>query len=208
MLLGIIVASLIKPSLQLVDPNTFQCNKWSPVTPAQWSTGSPSVALTHIFCGQINDNGEAEGFHSRPNNKNPTCAKAIGLYKEKNGLHCYEQEAVYDAKNIKWVNRPNREYCYFPSGWSIAQTVTNIQRIVNHCKNHITNNRICGQNYMGQNFDVIVYIRNQKEVVSAFATPPKKVKCNNICNLANMQVPQYILQLLKILMQEREIAEQ
>ena len=53
----------------------ISCDKWSPVTEPKWSTGQPSVALIHIFCGQINED-VAEGFHSRSGNQDPSCAKA------------------------------------------------------------------------------------------------------------------------------------
>ena len=50
-----------------VDPAYFWCDKSSPINPAIWSNKEPQVALTHIFCGQI-QRGKAEGYHSRPNN--------------------------------------------------------------------------------------------------------------------------------------------
>ena len=70
-----------------VDPNTFKCTSESPTSPPVYSNTKPPVALTHIFCGEINKKGKAVGFHSRylsnMNSKqgetsDPPCAKATG----------------------------------------------------------------------------------------------------------------------------------
>ncbi len=39
--------------------------------PQPMSGGSPPVRAQHVFCGEINHNGRAVGFHSRPGGKNP-----------------------------------------------------------------------------------------------------------------------------------------
>lgn len=146
------------------------------------------MALTHIFCGQIKDQGKtAEGFHSRPRNRNPTCARASRFQAKINGLRCYYSEAVYDAKNIKWVPRTvTSHYCFFPESWrSIAETVARIRAVYSYCKNKISNNQICGRNYENAGFDIIIYLRNGKEVVSSFATPSQEVRCNVNCDLKN-----------------------
>ena len=166
------------------------------MTEPKWSTGQPSVALTHIFCGQINGD-VAEGFHSRPGNRNPSCAKAYNYQKyrdDQDGLRCYVNERVYDAKRSLWIDRPvpsTGYFCFFPQAWTIADTVRNIQNIYAHCeaKDRIKNNRICGRNYMGQGFDVIVFLQKvglHNRVVSSFATPPNKVNCNVKCPLNKM----------------------
>ena len=164
------------------------------MTEPKWSTGQPSVALTHIFCGQINRD-VAEGFHSRPGNRDPSCAKAYNYQRfrdDQDGLRCYVNERVYDAKRIQWIDRavPNTgHFCFFPQAWTIANTVQNIQDIYVHCQNGINNNRICGRNYMGQGFDVIVFLQQAGagyRVVSSFATPPNEVNCNVNCPLNNM----------------------
>lgn len=168
----------------------FVCSKWSPLETAVWSTGTPPVALTHIFCGQIKDNGKtAEGFHSRPNNKDPTSAKATNYQSIINGLRCYRDEAVFDAKNVNWVPRTppsSKHFCFFPEAWSITVTVQNIQRIYKYCIRAISNNQICGRNYMGQGFDVIVFLQSGNRVVTSFATPSQEVPCGVQCDLRNL----------------------
>ena len=165
------------------------------MTEPKWSTGQPSVALTHIFCGQINGDN-AEGFHSRPGNRDPSSAKAYDYQfrGEQDPLRCYGHERVYDAKRSQWIERtvPNiGHFCFFPQAWTIADTVQNIQNIYAHCEDSIDNNRICGRNYMGQGFDVIVFLQevglhHQHRVVSSFATPHDDVNCNVNCRLNNM----------------------
>lgn len=63
------------------NPNTYYCSKWSPLDEPYISNTVPPVALTHIFCGQLKIKSgahgvdfKAEGFHSRPGNRNPKSA--------------------------------------------------------------------------------------------------------------------------------------
>lgn len=58
-----------------MDPKNFNCGIWSPVEPADHSTGAPSIPLTHIFCGQIKPNNKPEGFHALPNGNSPNSAR-------------------------------------------------------------------------------------------------------------------------------------
>lgn len=161
-----------------------------------WSTGTPpAVALTHIFCGEIKDQGKTvEGFHSRPHNRNPTCAKASGLEENISGLRCFSNVAVRDAKNNKWMPRTvkTKHYCFFPESWSIADTIARIRAVYSECKNKIWKNRICGRNYENASFDMIIYLGNGKEVVSSFATPSQEVRCNVNCDLKNYTFNKFI----------------
>ena len=167
-----------------MNPNRFTCSKWSPVDPPVWSTGQPSVALTHIFCGQINDDGEAEGFHSRPRGKNPKSATVLkGVNQHNNNpLLCYKEEKVRNARKDVWVERTGHQlYCFFPKKWTIKKTVEILQGIYNECKNKITSKaEMCKSNYNQESFDVIIFFnRERNEIVSAFATPLGK---NSACN--------------------------
>ncbi len=94
--------------LVAVDPAKFTCSKWSPIEPAVFSNTKPLVALTHIFCGQIKEKStggkKAEGFHSRPGNKDPTCAKATGLlHNSVNSAYYATGVSVLDAKAMEWI---------------------------------------------------------------------------------------------------------
>ena len=177
-----------------IDPAKFACDKWSPVSTPYWSSGRyPSVALTHIFCGQIKSSDESEGFHSRPNGKDPTCARAVTYDSHIAGLDCYKGEDVYDAKNYEWVSRkPQDRFCFFPEKWSIEDTVGKIQDVFDDCTNSISNNMICGRNYNGEGFDIIIFLSSigggQYKVVSSFATPNNKVYCKVNCTLGKKGV--------------------
>lgn len=178
----------------IVNPATFHCEESSPISDSLWSNGSPNVALTHIFCGQIkrDDKGgvRACGFHSRPNNQDPVCARACGSHNDYGVIRCYEAVEVWDEYTEQWVPRSELEngFCFFPASWSIVDTVTNLQAIFNHCHDYIykENNalRICGRNYKNLGFDVMLILQDSKNhnyyetgdpmklrVVTAYPTP-------------------------------------
>ena len=124
-----------------VDPNEFKCLSESPTTTAVYSNTATPVALTHIFCGEIDNNGRAVGFHSRylanqnskPGGTNyPPCARATGK------LTCsikgtalataqLSQKCVFASDGIevlnkdgkyvkKTTNQGNPNY-FFPDSW-------------------------------------------------------------------------------------------
>ena len=45
------------------DPNTFICNNRSPIEDPRFSSSTPHIPLTHIFCGEINKE-KAQGYHA------------------------------------------------------------------------------------------------------------------------------------------------
>lgn len=178
-----------------VDPSSFRCQKYSSVDgTSTWSTGYPSVAMTHIFCGQIK-NKVAEGFHAYPESKRNAWT-AVGRFDASTRsklIPCYFEESVFDANANKWISRrvpPSGHFCFFPVSWSIEQIVTNLQAIFSHCKTKITSkNRICGRNYQNMGFDVIIFLSKNKarrKIVSSFATLPHEYMCNTDCDLRTL----------------------
>ena len=156
------------------------------------------MALTHIFCGQIS-RGKAEGYHSRPGNKDPDCARATnkvqyGTYP----LSCYKKILVRQYINglrDKWIARDPGTYCFFPSQWSISHTVTVLRNVYNGCRNPTSRDtdKICYRNYndatTGQTFGIVIFIKrdqNGNEVInSAFPVPSSdygKMPCKRFCN--------------------------
>ena len=59
----------------MINPNNYECVENSPVGDSYFSDTKPHIPLTHIFCGQIADNGKAQGYHALSNNIPPVCAK-------------------------------------------------------------------------------------------------------------------------------------
>lgn len=184
-----------------VNPAAFTCTKWSPISEPEWSTGTPSVALTHIFCGEIKKTGtltSVDGFHARPGNKNPASARARDFAFDKNSLRCFRNEDVYDAKDSEWRSRivpATGHFCFFPQTWSKSDIVTNIQRVYDHCQAYNKNKQICGRNYAGMGFDVILFMSdtNPQRVVTSFATLQTNqgqyeypCNLNNNCPLQNL----------------------
>ena len=174
-----------------MNPAHFRCDKTSPTATAIWSNTQPQVALTHIFCGQIKK-GKAEGFHSRPNNKDPVCARAnnkleYGTYP----LKCYKKIEVrqfFNGFRDKWIPRQLGTYCFFPSQWCIVQTVNILANIYNQCQNQRDTSQICYKNYPnpdGGNFGIVIFIAtvNGREVInSAFPVPNSMpMPCKKYC---------------------------
>ena len=186
---------------QAVDPEDFHCTETSPTAAAVWSDTEPPVALTHIFCGQIkhetNKNGviidEAEGFHSRPNNVNPVCARVAEeskVTKNTYPLECYKKIEVRQTED-KWIARKSgMDYCFFPSQWSIADTVNELTDIYKYCMNKKKKTdekgQICYKRSMKHNnyYSIVIffYKRNGQNVINSAFPIPKGGKLPSYCN--------------------------
>ena len=150
----------------------------------------PPVGLTYIFCGHIKEDGTAEGFHSRPNKKDPVCAKAdsykYSIGKPAKVVDCYATEKVYNWRLSKWIGRTNAPIsCFFPSAWTIAGTVTELRNIYTACRArlHATDNRICKRNHNNQDYDVIVLLNKaHTHIVSGYVTPRNGEQCTASAN--------------------------
>ena len=165
--------------MALVNPANFQCDKWSPVdADPKISNTNPQVALTHIFCGQIKANGEAEGLHYLP-----SASSKYGRVEEPitltNALPCYKKEAVYNAKSSQWIYRVlssgSKGFCFFPKDWSVVDTVNNLIATHRRCNPNQNVGTLCARRPYGAGFDIIIFLGNlstgQRGIVSAFATP-------------------------------------
>ena len=98
--------------------------------------------LTHIFCGQINGKGEAEGFHSRPNSQDPPrnkeqkCASVrnkIFHHVDNFGFPAFKGVQVYNT--TKWIPRKvdTLYYGFFPNQWTVSDVVNKISKCVSKC---------------------------------------------------------------------------
>ena len=173
-----------------VDPAKFTCNKWSPLLEAEFSNTKPQVALTHIFCGQIKVKStgqkKAEGWHSRPKNKSPSCATTTGLqppHPNASNVYYATKVAIYDAKDIQWIPRNNRKkYYFFPGKWDIVTTVNNLIDVYQRCNGATSKGSVCIKNYRdgGNPFDIHIFLDNQKppRIISAFPGPTGSCKQN------------------------------
>ena len=163
------------------NPNTYYCSKWSPLDEPYISNTVPPVPLTHIFCGQLQiyhgPHGvqvSAEGFHSRPGNRNPKSAIIDTTNDQitilgKPVQHCpYRVKAknvkILDAKWGRWVSRtddPRREFIFFPPSWQKNDVVNEIINVYNTCIGTVNRNcvryetsgrltQICLRNYTYQ----------------------------------------------------------
>ena len=172
------------------DIANFDCNKTSPIDTANWSDTQPQVALTHIFCGQINQKGKAEGYHSRPNNRDPVCARANNLVPNTYPLKCYKKVEVreyIDGLRDKWIARDPGTYCFFPLAWNITETVNIFVDIYNQCQRRHDHDKICYQNYLhpdGGTFGIVLFIaqRDGQEVINSAFPVPKSMTRNMPCS--------------------------
>ena len=200
-----------------VDPAKFICNKWSPLLEAEFSDTKPQVALTHIFCGQIKvkSTGEkkAEGWHSRPKNKSPTCARARGFQSRYtdpadfvNNVYYATEVFVYDAKNLQWIARDNQEkYYFFPSKWDIVTTVNNLLDVYQRCNGATSKGYVCMKNYRddGDPFDIHLFLDNQnpRRIISAFPGPTGSCKQN--CVYPRIKLSDLVYMYMSLLAQKK-----
>ena len=154
-----------------VDPNAFECTSKSPTSPPVYSNTNPPVALTHIFCGEINKNKKAVGFHSRhlsnmnskPGGTNyPPCAKATGKITCDSTKLCQKCpfsaegiEVLLDKKTETYIKKttnqgnPNK---FFPDSWKPQFIVDLAIKIFKACMNGV----------MPENVSKIACLRNYK----------------------------------------------
>lgn len=96
---------------QVMDPSQFTCNVNSPVDTEVWSNTSPQVSLTHIFCGQINNAGQATGVHGLGTNSQPSLAGVVRLQSACQSLGpnlpCWRQTYVWNARTGSFVRKSN-----------------------------------------------------------------------------------------------------
>ena len=149
--------------LKLQDPKIFNCNQASPTSkPPVFSTTTPHVALTHIFCGEIKE-GEVKGFHSRhlvdTNSKRQNCARTIG------SITCNRTTCPkwpFSAEGIKLAIKKEGKYIYksrkakenqpqtfFPDDWDPLFIEKLAQNISDHCMSNsmLENGKACLKDY-------------------------------------------------------------
>lgn len=173
-----------------VDPANFKCDESSPVSTPVWSNTNPPVALTHIFCGQINKKGEAEGFHSFSGQQDPPCAKASEERMNTYPLDCYKKIEVYQSTTKKWIprNYPST-YCFFDEDLSVKDTVKILTEIYNDCKNQRDKDKICYQ--MNKKVGIVIFtngVTKGEQIVSAFPVPTQvqSMPCKKYCTPAHI----------------------
>ena len=81
-------------------------------------------------------------------------------------------------------------YCFFPTEWSKDTTVTTLQLIYQHCSRHEGNNQICGKNFRGLGYDVILYVGRVGRVkVIKTGFPVKTGTYSCACDLSKLRMP-------------------
>lgn len=180
-----------------VDPAKFACSTDSPSERSEFSIGTPPVDLTHIFCGNIGGYDGAMGFHARPGNNDPPCAVAEDFACTEGPLDCFGKMKIYDSKNKQWVVRTatgGKNFCFFPTSWSKKELVNNLQALYLNCKGYETgdnNNLICGKNFKGLGFDVVLFLKTlQRKPAIATGFPVVRGQyrfCDKYCDASRLR---------------------
>ena len=195
-----------------VDPNTFECTSKSPTSPPEYSNTKPPVALTHIFCGEINKKGKAVGFHSRhlsnmnskPGGTNyPPCAKTTGKLTCKSEKLC--QKCIFYAEGIevlgkdnkyikKKTNQGNLNY-FFPDSWKPQFIVDLAIKIFKTCMKEVMPENVskvaCLKKYKitgcsEEEFNIIIFM-DGKHIATIFPTSVKDLEmCDYTCSLPDV----------------------
>ena len=167
-----------------VNPNAFVCTSKSPTSPPVYSNTNPPVALTHIFCGEINKNQKAVGFHSRnlsnmnsePGGTNdPPCARATGKITCDSTNFC--RKCPFSAEGIEVWNKNTATYIkkttnkgnlnkFFPDSW-IPQFIVDLAiKIFKTCMNGVMPEKVseiaCLKKYKIADHDCPVSVFNIK----------------------------------------------
>ena len=120
--------------------------------------------LTHVFCGQINGKGKAEGFHYRPNGENPSSAKVkedseIPYHESNYGFPAFRGCSVFNGDEFIPREASTEYYGFFPNQWIARDLVNKISKCVAKCcsmkttesKNCRNRSEICLYNFTQSN---------------------------------------------------------
>ena len=190
--------------IQQQDPRQFTCNIGSPVGPEVWSNTQPPVSLTHIFCGQINNAGQATGVHGLGTNSQPSGAGVVRLQSAcpsvgRLNMPCWRQTDVWNNRTIQFVrklNPSNSAQLFYPG--SFENTVNYLTTLYNNLNNvsnpscqrlHPNNNRYCFLVYYRPSINtldhktVLQMNANNNNIRSAWPLPPNRQP--GYCTLGN-----------------------
>lgn len=98
--------------------------------PQTMAGGSPPVKAQHIFCGEINRDGRAVGFHSRPGGRNPATVSNVKRH-EADSRH----PGIYTLFRFditeRGVTRQKAVSTMFPDACSARDVIAAIQHAYN-----------------------------------------------------------------------------
>lgn len=95
-----------------------------------WGNTNPKVNLHHVFCGELNAQGKAVGYHSNPNGMTPSTYLSHGSSQPPNAAGIYQWNDIRLSLQGKTVQKPVSSM--FPNKCSQAQVVSSIQYAATH----------------------------------------------------------------------------
>ena len=161
--------NFIKLLFQKVPFETFQCTKDSPRNPVWSSNTTPSVALTHIFCGEITRAGAAQGLHSLPGGNDPTSAKTAMPCAAYKGLECRSTVEIYDSASINFVPKTPQIANALFFACTIKDTVDYLIALYQspNCRTVIKNGKVCVRDNT-KGIAVALVIVNGADILTAY----------------------------------------
>ena len=97
---------------------------------AQWSETRPPINITHIFAGDINQQGRPVGFHSRPGGKDPFSARVIRIDNQPNAVGIYDaQVEIRHPATGQWLRKRST---FFPDAMDRQAVIAAILYAYHH----------------------------------------------------------------------------
>ncbi|WP_051309603.1 EndoU domain-containing protein [Desulfogranum japonicum] len=129
---------------------------------SQWSNTTPQINLTHIFQGEINRQGKATGFHSRPGGIDTKNAKVLRILAGPNSRGVYTAQAALLNREGKWLTKFSS---FFPDSMDKKDIITAILHAWQHRQ---TDQSQPWQGPSGRGFLIQGYINKQGNINTAF----------------------------------------
>ena len=90
----------------------------APGLTAKWTTSDPPINLVHIDYGEINQHGEAVGYHHRPNGVDPPGARVERIVQPPDASGVYRARvALRDPMTGVWIDK-KAPSTFFPDAMS------------------------------------------------------------------------------------------
>lgn len=155
----------------VVPPSSFQCALATPVATPVWSDTTPKIALTHIFCGEIINSGQAQGFHCLPSGKDPVCVITSGKCTPYNGFECRSNVKIYNADINQYVTKTPiiANQLFFTQ--SIVDTVNYLITLYksNKCSSLVAQGKqLCVQDTQRRIAVAMFIVNSSKDILTAY----------------------------------------
>ena len=170
-----------------MPPSTFQCTLDTPAATPVWSNTTPKIALTHIFCGEIVNSGQAQGFHCLPSGKDPACVKTSSTCTSYQGFQCRSDVKIYNAEIGQYVTKTPviANQLFFTQ--SIVDTVNYLITLYKSSKCYslvAQQKQLCVQDTQKSIVIAMYIVNSSKDILTAYPIRPTDLPsagCDAVC---------------------------